>query len=554
MPVSQDEKKKINSNPSGVVLIVDDELLVLDYLRILLAHEPYRIITAQSGQDAIKILKKEPVDVLLTDLMMPGVTGIELIQHARKLQPFTLQIIIHTAFGKLDSAISAMRMGASDYLLKPLKSETLKASIADACQRAEELKKAQKNISEVKEKSLSIFENVHAGIILVDDSTHEIVDINPAACKMIGVQKPELIGQLCYKTICATGSGSCPVTDQDVPVNNAAHFLKTKTGRIRPVIKSVTKITSGGRTLRLETFLDLSEHEQLRRDLEDSRSTFHAIVDKSLDGIVIIDEAGFAQFANNAACELFCKQKDEIVGRKFPYPVINGTATEIDIHETADIKIVAEMLVAESEWEGKPAHVATLRNISERKILETITKELANHDHLTGLPNRRLLLDRLSVSLNRSKRRAARIAIFFIDLDGFKPINDSFGHETGDQVLKIVAKRLKKAIRNSDTVARAGGDEFIVILNDIKNLSSVSHVAQKIISLINEPIHVAEKEHFTGCSIGISLYPQDGNNHFELMKNADKAMYGAKENGGNAYLYFGDISDSDNQAESASRM
>lgn len=542
----QVEQNQGDTNITGVVLIVDDELLVLDYLRILLAREPYRIITAQSAREALEIIEREPIDVLLTDLMMSGMTGLELVQQARKLQPFTMQVIIHTAFGKLDSAINAMRMGASDYLLKPLQGQALKASIADAIQRAQELKTAQKNIYEAKEKSLSIFENVHAGIMLVDDSTHEIVDINPAAGKMVGSQKSELIGQICYETVCATGKGHCPVTDLNVPVHNSAHFLRTKTGRIRPVIKSVTKISSQGRTLRLETFLDLSEHEQLRSELEDSRTTFHAIVERSLDGIIIIDEAGIVQFTNKAACELFCKHKDEMVGREFPYPIADGTATEIDIHETADIKIVAEMLVAKSEWQGKPAHVATLRNISERKILETITKELANHDHLTGLPNRRLLLDRLGVSLNRSKRSSAQIAIFFIDLDGFKPVNDSFGHETGDKVLKVVAKRLGSAIRNSDTVARAGGDEFIVILNDVKSQTSVSLVAQKIISLLNEPIPVAGHEHRIGCSIGISLYPQDGRNHFELMKNADTAMYAAKEQGGNAYKFYDDRPDADN--------
>jgi len=162
----------------------------------------------------------------------------------------------------------------------------------------------------------------------------------------------------------------------------------------------------------------------------------------------------------------------------------------------------------------------------------------ATHDELTGLPNRRLLQDRITQVLAQCMRNHTQTAVLFIDLDNFKNINDSLGHVTGDLLLKEVAARLIACIRSEDTVARQGGDEFIVILCDINNAQKASLVAQKILDILVSPFHINDKEMHIGCSIGIALFPTDGINADELLKNSDTAMYHAKESGRNNYQFF----------------
>ena len=164
--------------------------------------------------------------------------------------------------------------------------------------------------------------------------------------------------------------------------------------------------------------------------------------------------------------------------------------------------------------------------------------KLAYHDILTGLPNRQLFYDRLTMALAHAYRNLGKVALFFLDLDGFKGINDNLGHDIGDMLLKEVATRLKKCVRDTDTVARLGGDEFTVILNGIHSEEDAMHVAQKIIKSINEVFKLGDHDVYVSTSIGISLYPLDGSTSSELMKKADTAMYWSKEGGKNQSNFF----------------
>lgn len=170
--------------------------------------------------------------------------------------------------------------------------------------------------------------------------------------------------------------------------------------------------------------------------------------------------------------------------------------------------------------------------------------QLAHHDTLTGLPNRDLLFDRLEHAMVRARRRGGRIALLFLDLDRFKTINDSLGHPVGDQVLQAVARRLRDSIRETDTVARLSGDEFILLLEDIRKPDDAVMVAEKILDLLAQPFSVAGHEMSLSISIGSSLFPEDGETATELIRNADTAMYRAKEGGRNCYQrYQRDLTD-----------
>jgi diguanylate cyclase (GGDEF)-like protein len=162
----------------------------------------------------------------------------------------------------------------------------------------------------------------------------------------------------------------------------------------------------------------------------------------------------------------------------------------------------------------------------------------ASHDQLTGLANRYRFDDRLQQSIEKSKRNNTKIALLFIDLDYFKEINDSYGHKTGDEILKLVAQRLNKTIRQEDTLARLGGDEFTVIIEDFIHAQDVSLLANKILTILAEPIKLKDNTFYVGCSIGISFYPDNGDVSEDLLKNADAAMFKAKEQGRNNYQFY----------------
>ena len=199
-----------------------------------------------------------------------------------------------------------------------------------------------------------------------------------------------------------------------------------------------------------------------------------------------------------------------------------------------------EKLVAERTVELQAANAKLEAEISERKLAESRARHLADHDALTGLPNRRILEDRLTQALALSYRNRKQTAAMFIDLDRFKTINDSLGHAVGDHLLQEVAQRLVKQLRVGDTVCRIGGDEFVVVLPEITRGADAAQVAQKIIETLSEPIVLEGRDITVTPSIGISVFPEDGSDAETLIRNADAAMYHAKEMGRSKYQFFTD--------------
>src|SRR6185503_12874932 len=181
---------------------------------------------------------------------------------------------------------------------------------------------------------------------------------------------------------------------------------------------------------------------------------------------------------------------------------------------------------------------AVAQRTAELEEAKKHAQHLADHDALTALPNRRLLEDRLTQALALSYRNRKSTAVMFVDLDRFKTINDSLGHAVGDQLLKEVAARLVNQLRIGDTICRIGGDEFVVVLPEVKRSSDVAHVAQKVIEQLSQPVVIEERELLVTCSIGIAVYPDDGRDAESLIRNADAAMYHAKELGRANYQFF----------------
>ncbi|HEX2945445.1 MAG TPA: EAL domain-containing protein [Clostridia bacterium] len=188
---------------------------------------------------------------------------------------------------------------------------------------------------------------------------------------------------------------------------------------------------------------------------------------------------------------------------------------------------------------GIPVRVAgSITDITEQRLTDEKVHQLAYYDSLTGLPNRTLLMDRFIVAAAAAQRKQRRVAVFFLDLDNFKTINDTIGHSFGDQLLQKVGEQLRCTLRRSDTLARLGGDEFIMLQANIKDMEEVSHLASRMLDIFKNPWTLDEREFFVTASIGISVYPDDGSDLQELMKNADAAMYRAKESGKNNFQIY----------------
>ena len=197
-----------------------------------------------------------------------------------------------------------------------------------------------------------------------------------------------------------------------------------------------------------------------------------------------------------------------------------------------------ESQVIQRTAELKSANDKLHHDLEERKRVEQSIRHMAHHDALTGLPNRSLFRDRLTHAMAQADRYHQRLAVMFLDLDRFKAINDTLGHNVGDQLLKIAAERLRSCVRDSDTVARLGGDEFTVIVEDIVEDHDAAAVAQKILDTLSQPFNLYGHEVFISVSVGVTLYPSDDENADNLLRNADSAMYRAKEFGRNNFQFY----------------
>jgi diguanylate cyclase (GGDEF)-like protein len=210
-------------------------------------------------------------------------------------------------------------------------------------------------------------------------------------------------------------------------------------------------------------------------------------------------------------------------------------ATLVRADET---RFVAELVGKDIVSSGKTVRMTAIRDISDRKQAEARIQFLAHHDILTHLPNRALLMDRMQVLLTSARRQNNLVGVLFIDLDNFKTINDSLGHYAGDELLKRVAGRLQGCLRGADMVGRLGGDEFVVVVTDLATAEDIAPVAEKIAEAVSEPFSLEEQILSISGSIGISVFPKDGETPDTLIRNADAAMYLAKDRGRSNFQFF----------------
>jgi diguanylate cyclase (GGDEF)-like protein/PAS domain S-box-containing protein len=304
---------------------------------------------------------------------------------------------------------------------------------------------------------------------------------------------------------------------------------------------------------------DVTERAQMIKALSESEERYRTILAEIEEGYYEVDLAGSFNFVNNATCRQLGYTKEELIGMNYlayvPKEEAKGiykawnkvyrTGKPLKSYPFTCIRKDGTQIFLESSVsplrnnEGKVIGFRSIsRDVTEHRPFEQKLAEMATHDPLTGLPNRILLSDRFTIALALSRRTRNRLAVLMLDLDRFKTVNDSMGHDVGDQLLKAVGKRLASTMRKSDTVARIGGDEFVLVLPQIPQANEAAKFAQRILDDFREPFVCDDRRLSITTSIGVAVCPEDGKDIESLLKNADTAMYWAKEQGRDIYKFY----------------
>jgi diguanylate cyclase (GGDEF)-like protein/PAS domain S-box-containing protein len=278
-----------------------------------------------------------------------------------------------------------------------------------------------------------------------------------------------------------------------------------------------------------------------------SRDKFDLILANMRDGLAVTDRAGRITDANPAFLRLAGRGQDDVVGRSIrafltdhpgsPARSLDSFETGFRVETGAPTPILLSSSPIEDAHGDLQGAVYVLHDITERKRAEDRVRHLAHHDLLTGLPNRALLADRLQLAIARARREGRELAVLLLDLDHFKSVNDTLGHTAGDEILKRASARIAELVRASDTVARFGGDEFVVLQAVQHVPSDVEALCQRLVEVLDQPLEAAEREVRLGVSVGIAIYPQDGAGLDPLLRAADRALYAAKQAGRSTWRY-----------------
>ncbi|MES0371370.1 MAG: diguanylate cyclase [Mariprofundaceae bacterium] len=395
-------------------------------------------------------------------------------------------------------------------------------------------------------------------MLFVTDSDKKIISANPAAVRTLGYSKDELIGMHIDRVsentnILALNNGD---SIEDEEARSIECNFRKKSGELFPVLVTLTQLDNKEKldcgivfACRDITHQKHAEHELLLAS---------KVMENDSNAILICDATGTILLVNPAFSDITGYSREEAIGNT-PKILSSGRQSKEFYKEMWHDILVNNCWKGEiwnrrknGEIYPESLSITTLRDeagevtnfvsiftdITTQKDIEKKLVHMAHHDGLTGLPNRVLFIDRLEHALEHNRRGKQQVALMFIDIDGFKMINDTHGHDIGDGLLVSIAKGISSKVREADTVARVGGDEFVIILEQIHELKNVTHIADKIINLFRQPFIIEGVACDVGVSIGIAVHPDDSDDVDDLVKKADTAMYHAKTSGKMKYSIF----------------
>ncbi|MFB3897421.1 MAG: diguanylate cyclase domain-containing protein [bacterium] len=423
-----------------------------------------------------------------------------------------------------------------------------------------ERKRIEMLLRENEAKYRTIFEGTSDAVMLATEKG--FFDCNLRTLEMFGFRSKDAFIRLHPADVSPPtqpdGQASLPaaITNMQIALQRGSYRFEWIHRRVNgddfPAEVLLTAFDFGSEKVLQATVRDITERKNIENQLLNSAKEWSDTFDAMSDGVSIQNSDYLIVNANDSLCRMLNKTRQEIIGKKC-YQLIHckdapikdcpagpcillNKIQYVEIFEPTLDKWVAVTTSPVRDKQGdfqKIIHI--IRDITERKTIEQKLSEQATHDSLTGLPNRILLYDRLSLAMTQALRKGSILAVLMLDLDEFKKVNDTLGHEVGDILLTMVANRLTNTLRKGDTVARLGGDEFVLLLWEIDRINDAIKVANKIIERFQQPFEANQYKLNVTTSIGIAIYPTDGKDIKELLKAADTQMYLAKKSGKNTY-------------------
>ena len=400
-----------------------------------------------------------------------------------------------------------------------------------------------------------------AGLIVVDGA-NRVLEMNRLMRDMLGIPDDALDGAPPLEALLpseALAAGTRATLATGTPRDAVAVTVDGHEDGVRHFEFNIRRTSQQNGYLLLLIGRDVTFQRQARLRLQESEEFFRLTFHQAAVGIALLSSEGRFLRVNPKLARIVGYTEVELLQRFFheithPDDMLEGRALirRLVAGEIADYQRELRYMAKDGRLIWVSATVSAMRgassgqlrlilvaeDISSRKQAEEALVQMANHDALTGLPNRILLQDRMALAIARAQRTRREVAVMFVDLDRFKHVNDSLGHEAGDRMIVEIARRLGEALRESDTVARQGGDEFVVVLPDLAGAEDAAMVAGKLLAALSRPLDVCGQEIFPTASVGIAMYPRDGADGHALLKAADSAMYRSKAGGGNRFHFY----------------
>ena len=570
------------------IVLADDNADMRAYVERILEQGGYAVDAVSNGAAALMAVKNGPLpDLVLSDVMMPNMDGFALL-NALRADPVTKEIVVILLSARAgeEARLEGLAAGADDYLVKPFSARELRAridgAIALARQRSEatarerallieiETERGRAALRESEAHAAILFEQTAAGIAELD-LAGVLVRVNDRFCQIVGRDRSDIIGMNSRVLVHPDDwKQNALLLDRLVrtedPLEIENRFLRpdgtviwvsktvnlirldavAKPDKILAIVVDISARKKAEETLRdtarrLEFTLDVAQIGDWDLDVVNGTSTRSLRHDQCFGYTEPIAHWGYQEMMQHVHPD-----DQQHVTQQFQAALSGLKDLHFDCRVIWPDRSIHWIRVHGSfhRRDTKPNRmIGTIVDITQRKDAENKIQNLAFFDPLTQLANRRLLLDRLQQALLASGRSHSQGALLFIDLDNFKTLNDTRGHQIGDQLLIKVAACLKACVREGDSVARLGGDEFVVILEDLQGdpeacATQVEHVSEKILASLNQIDRIGGFDHHMTASIGITLFGNDGRTVDELMKRADLAMYQAKAAGRNTLRFF----------------
>ncbi len=569
-PTSVSSTMSFSRQPPYLIYIIDDDKTNLEILSLFLKKNGFRVIAETEIVKGIQEIFEVVPDLIILDILMPELNGFRACSILKK-SPKTrdIPIIFLTALKDTEDKVKGLELGAYDYITKPVQYPELLSRI-NSCLKISQLtkklkaqnkrllaevkarKEAEIQLKETEEKLKTIINNSLQGMVVVD-LEGKIIFINQQAEKLFNRPRHSLLGETL-----GIPAELNTISELEIP---------RKKGEVITVEMRAVPIIWNSRGAYLISLIDITERKKMEQELR----ILYQASEQSPASIVITDVHGNIQYVNAKFEAISGYKREEVIGK-------NPRILKSGYTSPEEYKKLWQTITSGKEWRGEfhnkrkngelyweralispifnsagviTNYVAIKEDITEQKKQEIILKYQAIYDNLTKIPNRNYALQKIGEILEEAREKKSSVGLLFIDLDHFKEVNDTFGHDYGDELLIQATERMKKALRSTDLIARMGGDEFFVAIPMVTNPLQLQIIAEKIISVLSEPFEILKKKVNISASIGIAIFPQDGEDLKQLIRRADLAMYQAKRNGRHQFQFYHDELDDPDEEQSS---